>query len=169
MREGIHPDYKSDQGDLRLRRGHRDPLHARRLPHRDSLVVPPVLHGQAEDHGHRRPHRALQEPLRELPQGTTEKKAAPPPAPAPVKAAAKDENRATKRAKANAGKPKPAPKASPARRDPRGLGNPPPATAVTRGEPRGARLLRLRGGARLATSSSSRAASPWPSTWRRSR
>jgi hypothetical protein len=92
-----------------VRRGHRDPIHARRFPHRDLLLLPPVLHGQAEDHGHRGRIERFKNRYANSPKGE-EKKAAPPPAPAPVKAAAKDDNRATKRAKANAGKPKPAPR-----------------------------------------------------------
>ena len=64
MKEAHPPRVQAGQGRLRLRERHRDPLDARRLPHRDLRRLPPVLHGQAEDHGHRGPHREVQDPLR---------------------------------------------------------------------------------------------------------
>src|SRR5260221_432114 len=45
--------------------GPRDVLHARRLRHRHLLELPSVLHGQAEADGHRRPHRPLQQEVRQ--------------------------------------------------------------------------------------------------------
>src|SRR5215469_3972995 len=48
-------------------RGPRHVLHPRRLRHRHLLELPPVLHGQAEAARHRRPHRSLQQEVREGP------------------------------------------------------------------------------------------------------
>ena len=64
MKTDIHPD-TSSRPSLLLREHVRDPLDEARAPRRDLLGVPPVLHGQAEAHGHRRPRRALPAPARE--------------------------------------------------------------------------------------------------------
>ena len=107
MKEAIHPDYKPAKvvcacGNVIETRSTRGDFHIEIC-----AAVPPVLHGQAEDHGHRGPHREVQEPLRRDPGR---------PRPAPKKAEAKaepakkaeapKENRAAKRAKSGKAKPK---------------------------------------------------------------
>ena len=54
----------SSHGDVLLRKHVPDALDEARAARRDLLAVPPVLHGQAEAHGHRRPRRALPAPPR---------------------------------------------------------------------------------------------------------
>src|SRR5262249_22104203 len=49
-------------GDVLLRKHVPDSLDEARATRRDLLAVPPVLHGQAEAHGHGRPRRALPAP-----------------------------------------------------------------------------------------------------------
>ena len=61
------PGVRGDAGDLYLRRDVHHPQHGqeRRHPRRRLLELPPVLHGQAEDPGHRRPRRQVRAPLRQ--------------------------------------------------------------------------------------------------------
>ena len=64
--EGRHsPQLPRGARQLRVRQQLRHPLHARRLPGRRLLRVPPVLHGHAEAHRHGRPRRPLPQALRE--------------------------------------------------------------------------------------------------------
>jgi len=59
-REGWHSSGLHRHEDhVRVRRGHPDSLDEARHPGGSLLQVPPVLHGQAEVHGHRRPRRAV--------------------------------------------------------------------------------------------------------------
>src|SRR5690606_10158817 len=69
------PDHESrhssrvqrDDSDLQLRRDVRYALHAgRRSADRSLLELPPVLHGQAEDRGHRRSRRQVPQEVRTL-------------------------------------------------------------------------------------------------------
>ena len=62
MKAGIHPEYVSHARPLLLRQRVRDPLDAGGDPRRRLLGLPPVLHGQAEADGLRRPGRALPAP-----------------------------------------------------------------------------------------------------------
>ena len=67
--EGRHPPRVRDRHREVLVRQHlRDPLDRGRPPRRALQRVPPLLHGQAEAGGHRRPHRPLRAPLRQAPQ-----------------------------------------------------------------------------------------------------
>ena len=65
MKTEIHPEYVESHVTLHLRQRLHDPLHRGRDPRRDLLELPPVLHGQAEARGHRRPRRPLPSPRRQ--------------------------------------------------------------------------------------------------------
>src|SRR5712691_8675903 len=63
--EGRYPSrLRARDRDVLLREHVPDAIHAARAPRRDLLELPPVLHGQAEAHGHRRPGGALPEAAR---------------------------------------------------------------------------------------------------------
>ena len=59
MKTDIHPEYVTGPRPLHLRQRVRDALHQARHQGRDLQQLPPVLHGQAEAGGLRRPRRAL--------------------------------------------------------------------------------------------------------------
>ena len=68
MRADIHPDYVVATVTLLVRQHLHHPLDEGRPARRALQRVPPLLHGQAEAGGHRRPHRPLRAPLRQAPQ-----------------------------------------------------------------------------------------------------
>ena len=65
MKADIHPEYVLATVTLLVREHVPDALDEARAARRDLLELPPVLHGQAEADGHRRPRRALPAPARE--------------------------------------------------------------------------------------------------------
>ena len=65
MKTGIHPEYVVATRALLLRQRVRHALDEAGAARRGVLELPPVLHGQAEADGHRRPRRALPAPARE--------------------------------------------------------------------------------------------------------
>ena len=65
MKTGIHPEYVVAHRALLLRQRIRHALDEAGAARRGVLELPPVLHGQAEADGYRRPRRALPAPARE--------------------------------------------------------------------------------------------------------
>ena len=65
MKEKIHPDYFVTQVTCGCGNYVRHAQHAQGAEGRHLQRLPPVLHGQAEVRGHGRPHRAVQEQVRQ--------------------------------------------------------------------------------------------------------
>ena len=89
MKQGIHPDYQIANVHCSCGNTFQTRSTVERDPRRDLLELPPVLHGQAEADGHRRPGRALPAAVREDPGGAAGREAvadvSDAPAPAPSK------------------------------------------------------------------------------------